>query len=1172
MFGKILSSLGGSIGRHFGGGILSTIGRYAGRMLGNSLDKKWLHRTKVTHKFTNVKDSFYIIKAKYGTPIPLIFGRMRVPGQIIWADQITEKRNTTSISKYFKQAHLTVERQTTALEYFASFAMAICEGEIFDIGRVWYNEDIIDLSNYQFRLYRGGEEQLPDPLISAKSIDPCPGYRGLAYIVFERLPLADFNDIIPSFEFEVTRKSNIQQVSSVEDLVTSMVMIPGSGEYVYDTQIQQKTLHSPWHEVISQTKINCHNHYNISNSVYSLNQLQMVCQNIQWVAPVVCWFGNNDNAKDCLIRPAVEFKDENISYSEEWKVGRYNRSTAYEVTKDEHNNPIYGGSVNDDSILRYLVELRSRNLKIMFYPMFFLDVPGKPWRGMVSGDASDIKSFFQRDQGYNEFILHYANLVKNHVDAFIIGSELIGLTKVNHHNDFPAVIELISLAQQVKQIVGPRVLVSYAADWSEYHHTEGGWFNLDPLWSSSAIDFVGIDAYFPVTNSSSSIKPEDLVDVWIKGEGYDYYIDQQDHIQKPLDVKYAWKNLYYWWNNVHINPDNHSTSWTPRLKPIWFTEFGFPSIDKAPNQPNIFFDPKCINGGVPIYSNGENDFAIQRKAIRAFIEYWNTQEYIGEMFLWTWDARPYPAWPHTNIWRDGYLWAKGHWVNNKFGASNVASIILEISHRCHLNIDDIDASTIDQPVEGFMLSNRVTGNEAIDILRASYFFDINTYCSELICFVKRGYQQEVSINSSECLKLTDTSYVDEIQIPSSSIINTIDLWFMNQENNYASSYKYFNYETASHVKKTAIRLPIAMTEAEAEQIGSLILHNAHTENRVIKFSIPTTSLQLKPSDFVALQHDEQFYTIRLINIVINELVTNVTGIIDNKHHYYMTTYSKQQLNINYTIYDESQLVILSLPFVPNNINSSFLAIYFSNYCTTPLYAKFATDIDQDWTKILNLIPSNSIAVSVDFQQVTVANIYHIDEFNYILIKANKLYLPNTDSFHYAMVGQELLSFKYIRQIEHGLYKVSHLIRGLFGTEQYMTQHYNGELFVLIDYGMNILPIAHQLEDQTIEFKCGNSLISTICHNNFHTLPTAYITKQQLCGNSLMLEWIPRSRNDDYWRLKNVEQVYQFKIIVAVNSQFIERQTSEHSITIDLTLLDLSAGYNIDITTIMANIN
>lgn len=336
--------------------------------------------------------------------------------------------------------------------------------------------------------------------------------------------------------------------------------------------------------------------------------------------------------------------------------------------------------------------------------MFFLDVELKPWRGRLTGSPQEIREFFNKDLGYNNFIIHYANLVKDHVEAFVIGSELIGLTSVTDGNSYPAVDELTNLAKIVKQIVGKQVLVTYAADWSEYHHTVGGWYNLDPLWASPNIDFIGIDAYFPVTRTTSSlILVEDIVKGWKTGEGFDYYIDG-DGQQQPLAPAYAWKNLKYWWENYHYNPDGTQTKWQPKSKKIWFTEFGFPSIDKATNQPNVFFDPNCLDGGVPRHSSGEIDFSIQRKAIKAFIQYWDGQEYIGEAFLWTWDARPYPAWPHMNIWRDGYLWEKGHWVNNKFGAASVAAIILELSGRCGIDSTKINVDDLDESVEGFILN------------------------------------------------------------------------------------------------------------------------------------------------------------------------------------------------------------------------------------------------------------------------------------------------------------------------------------------------------------------------------------------------------------------------------------------------------------------------------------
>ncbi|ABV74741.1 hypothetical protein A1C_02180 [Rickettsia akari str. Hartford] len=51
-------------------------------------------------------------------------------------------------------------------------------------------------------------------------------------------------------------------------------MIPGSGEFVYNTEVQYKTQASFYSGVISHEAINSHYHYNIADSLCSLNQLQ----------------------------------------------------------------------------------------------------------------------------------------------------------------------------------------------------------------------------------------------------------------------------------------------------------------------------------------------------------------------------------------------------------------------------------------------------------------------------------------------------------------------------------------------------------------------------------------------------------------------------------------------------------------------------------------------------------------------------------------------------------------------------------------------------------------------------------------------------------------------------------------------------------------------------------
>ncbi|MCC8369104.1 MAG: glycoside hydrolase TIM-barrel-like domain-containing protein [Rickettsia endosymbiont of Oxypoda opaca] len=1075
MFGKIFSSLGGALGNAFGGGILSTIGRFAGKTFGDYLDQL-NHKPEEYHRFKNIKESFHLSAANYGEPIALVFGLARVNGKIIWANQIKEVENTTSSKEYFPYFHQVKSIHTlTEYKYYLSFALSICEGEITEITRVWANDELINLGKYNFRLYLGSETQTPDPLIeSCLGLGKTPAFRSLSYLVFEDLPLEDFNDSIPNFSFEVTRKANIAIEANhviTENLINAINMIPGSGEYVYDTIIQYKTIESSYGSVISRTAINSHNQLNIADSVFSLNQLQTTCPNIKWVAPVISWFADNLNTELCTIKPAIEFNDSHTKYSAEWQVSHYTRASAKTISKDNNNNPNYGGSVNDASLLRYLQELKKRNLKIMFYPMFFMDIPGKPWRGYVTGSPDSIANFFNKADGYNNFILHYAKLVKDYVDAFVIGSELIGITGIKDSLDnFPGVNELIKLAKLVKEIVGTRILVTYAADWSEYHHTSGGWYNLDPLFASPDIDFVGIDAYFPLTRTlNSKITHDEIIKGCHSGEGYDYYLDSERQKQ-PLSAAYAWKNLRYWWENHHYNPNGEITNWQPKMKKIWFTEFGFPSIDKAPNQPNIFFDPLCQDGGVPKYSSGATDFTVQRTAIKAFLEYWRTEEYIEEMFLWSWDARPYPAWPHGNIWRDNHLWEKGHWVNGKFGACSLAAIMLELSNKCGIALHKIDVSTIDETVEGLVLTKVLSTIDIINSLRIFYFFDILASGRDQIKFIKRGYGDSHNLDQKALIKLSDNSYLKQTEIPKENIISKIAINFIDRFNNYQNCYCYVNNENSSNNPPLAIKIPIILSPIEAERLGQLILKNATLESKIIKFVILSIFHGYEPGDFVILHYFNYRYQTRIVSIELSNLTSLVTGIIDEADSYYLPAASFAN-TIELTSLEETKCIILDLPFnIVSTNNQPYLAVYLQSNINQFLYI---SESGNDYIKIANLTKRTYIGSVVKFENAANINVSETDTISKLVISCKNFEDLVNNDWNLAIWGQEIIKFQKWQKLDTDIYQIQEMIRGNFSTQQFVYAHENNEHFILLEHNPNIIPVSSKLENKEIYFKVGD---------------------------------------------------------------------------------------------------
>jgi len=100
------------------------------------------------------------------------------------------------------------------------------------------------------------------------------------------------------------------------------------------------------------------------------------------------------------------------------------------------------------------------------------------------------------------------------------------------------------------------------------------------------------------------------------------------------------------------------------MKPLFFAEYGFASVDGTSNQPNVFAP------ALPRKSQGLTDFNAQRIGLRAFNDYWDdkTQGVSGfaeDRYAWAYDLRPYPQFPNAGIWDDSDAWEKGHWINGK---------------------------------------------------------------------------------------------------------------------------------------------------------------------------------------------------------------------------------------------------------------------------------------------------------------------------------------------------------------------------------------------------------------------------------------------------------------------------------------------------------------------------
>ena len=967
----VLGAIGSSIGAGFGGAILgfsgAAIGGFIGSAVGSVVDSWLVASLQPNQRIEGARlESLRITSSTEGAIIPQVFGRMRIGGNIIWATDFTETfRSETQGGGKGGGGGVTT---TTAL-YSASFAIAICEGPITGLGRIWADGDPMDMTGVVMRTYRGNESQNPDPLIlTLMGADAAPAYRGTAYVVFENLALESYGNRVPQITFEVFRP--LATAETAEGLVKGVTMIPASGEFAYATSIISLTQANG--TPLAGEAAAGQNVTQNSNAIegradieVSLDRMEALAPAVDEVSLVVSWFGTDLRCGSCQIRPKVETPTK--STNPQWRVNGVLRAAA-QVVSQVLGKPAFGGTPTDASVVEAIAELRSRGKSITFYPFVMMDVaagntlpdpysanaatigqPVYPWRGRITCSpaagftgtvdktataGTQVAAFFGTanaaqysisgtqvdwtgsgsEWGYRRMVLHYAHLcaAAGGVDAFLIASELRGLTTIRSNaTTYPTVAQLVTLAADVSAILGPGCKVSYAADWSEYFGHQPGdgtndvFFHLDPLWSSSNIDFIGIDNYMPLadwrdgsTHADALLWPsiydkDYLASNIAGGEGFDWFyasdVDRADQFRTPITDGlgkpwvFRYKDLLSWWTNQHFNrpggtESGSPTGWVPQSKPFRFTEVGCPAVDRGANQPNVFVDPKSSESLYPYFSRGTRDDAMARCFLEATYTYWGNPAnnptsvvYAAPMLeldkcaVWTWDARPYPFFPElADVWSDSENWRLGHWLTGRLGAVSLAAIVKQLCLRAGFPEARIDVAGLYGAVEGYAIGTLESPRTSISVLARHFGFDaVETEGN--VRFTMRGRLPSATILPDDMIAGTDAKaeMFELMRSQTTDLPLSLKWSLVRADADYDSVVVEARRINVDSVRIGSESFPLAVPPEEAERRCRRALFEAWVGIEALTFALPPSRLALDPNDVILFEHDGRQIEFRL---------------------------------------------------------------------------------------------------------------------------------------------------------------------------------------------------------------------------------------------------------------------------------------------------------------------
>lgn len=237
---------------------------------------------------------------------------------------------------------------------------------------------------------------------------------------------------------------------------------------------------------------------------------------------------------------------------------------------------------SDSSLIHAIEVAHSLGMKVMLKPhLDIIDTSDGSWRGDIA--CSTEPNWQIWFESYRDFILHYAKIAQEHnVEMLCIGTELTSVSTIKESMWKGIVIKGVREVYK-----GP---LTYAANWDdEYAHVK--------FWD--ALDYVGIDAYFPLSEKAAPTFEE------IK-KGWEPWIKSIEEFQKKVN------------------------------KPIIFPEVGYCSAEGTAKAP-----------WEEITDGGKLNPQLQADCYRALLEtFWNKEWFYG-VYWWKWGTDVRFGGPHN---------------------------------------------------------------------------------------------------------------------------------------------------------------------------------------------------------------------------------------------------------------------------------------------------------------------------------------------------------------------------------------------------------------------------------------------------------------------------------------------------------------------------------------------
>jgi len=467
----------------------------------------------------------------------------------------------------------------------------------------------------------------------------------------------------------------------------------------------------------------------------------------------------------------------------------------------------------------------------------------------------------------------------------------------------------------------------------------------------------------------------------------------------------------------------------------------------------------------------------------------------------------------------------------------VASIISDIMLDHGYDEDEFDVSTVVGDCKGYVVAGAVNGIKAIEPLLVTYNIGVREENSKLFFFMRANSDTfDVTDGDLGCHEPGATGYpvpgqftdVAAVSLPAQVFVS-----FYEPDQDWQRGTQ--GEKRRSYVKDSpqVIDLAVTMDADEARAIAKRLLWTAWVEQRRVRISLPPSYFTTQEGDFAVFSAFGQSYTMRADTVDIGyNLRVEIEGpIIQTQTTTQIAGAESPGGGGTATIYTPPLLIpiIQDIPAIADS-HTTITGYY---------YGTFVSDSNRTWrngTMMVSTDDATFSSVSTITQELTAgfttaalgsaspgmwdyANTLEIDLVNGTL--SSKTEAEVLAGSNWACVGGEIIAFCEAEALGESMWRISKLLRGLRGSENWIDTHSATEDFIVLSaspLGLAPLSFPSLSTDRYWRAVPDGGLVEDafsveveLTGRTIHPFAPTDLTASRDGSNNITYEWVRRTR-------------------------------------------------------------